>query len=349
MMRSRAKSRSKVRRLLNAVANKLERGRRERMFSGPVEAIVHVSDRCSFRCAMCMNADRDVTWPVEGRHEGSGDFTAAMFDDLLACYPSLRTVCFAGVGEPLLVADLEQMVRSAHASGLRTTLVTNGTHLSDNVAWMSSGVLDSVSVSVNAWDAETMTRYCRVSADAFVRVRDGIEALVTSARREGGTPRIEMSAVLWRSRRDDAASVLSYAERLGVTEVTFHNLIPSSLPGCGLDEVLTRDDATWLIGLRETGRHAGIHVHLPLVVDLEAEPARCVSSWRVLYVDAAGGVSGCFRVEAPSVRNGDWRDASTWNGVYYRESRRAHMSGGRTRELPDRCRTCPETRGRSCD
>lgn len=331
-------------RLANAALNKAERGRAVTCRSGPTEAIVHVSDRCTFRCAMCMNTTSEVVWPAEGVHEDSGEFTLLLLESLLDTWPTLRSICFAGVGEPLLAADIRSMVETAHARGLHTEIVTNATNVAEHVEWMASGVLDSVSISLNAWDEVSVQQYCGVPAITLDRVKTGVSALVEAAEKTG-SPKIEMSSVLWKSRRSEVEAIVAFAAGTGVKHLAFHNLIPSSLPGCGIEEVLGLEDEHWIADLGAIGERHGIAVAAPQLFDTNTAAGTCESPWRILYVDAAGGVSGCFRVEAPSLVHGDWRSKETWNGDYYASLRRSHLRSGERAKLPERCEQCVEVHG----
>lgn len=326
-------------RTMNAAANRLQRGRFERVLGGPTDVIAHVTDTCTLACAMCMNASEPPEWPSEAWHEPSDDMTPAVLRRLLARFPTARSICFAGVGEPLAVDEMEEMVRLAHEAGLKTSLVSNGTLLAANSGWITSGILDSLDVSVNAHDVDTMRKVCGKDGKALDALRRGVAAIVSSRR---APLDVTMSAVLWKGRQDEAHRLLEFAAGLGIRDVHFHNLIPSSRPGCGPERMLTPSDRGWVRSLGEEGERLGLHVSPPMLLDPTLPVRRCHSPWRVVYVDADGGVSGCFRVEAPSSDNGDWTDPDIWNSEYFRRARAEQT--GRV-EPKARCETCVERRG----
>lgn len=326
--------------LLNSAVNRWERGRSVKPVSGPVELVVHVTDSCSFACGMCMNARVPVSWPAEARHVPSPPFDAELFERLVRKWSSARAVCFAGVGEPLLNPDLREMVVLAHDLGIRTEVITNGTELVENVDWLTSGVVDAVSISVNAWDEESATKYCGVGHAQFDRVREGVSALVRGRAESGRPTEITASAVLWKGRSDDARHIVDLAAGWALDALFLHGLIPSSMAGFGPDAMLDRTDRVWMDGLVEYGADQGLRVVLPRIVRVGEATSVCSSPWRSLYVDAAGGVSGCMRVEAPSSSNGTWFDGSVWKSEYFVELRAAHLGHG---QLPDRCRYCVES------
>lgn len=333
-----------MRGVANRVVNRLQRGRRGRVLGDPSEIVAHVTDRCTLSCAMCMNAGAGADWPAEGRHQPARDMT---FDDvrlLLTRFPGASSICFAGVGEPLLARDIRPMVAEAHARGLRTALITNGTELAAHAEWIASGVLDTLDVSLNAYDGTSMRRVCGRGTRTLDAVVRGIRAVL--ARREnGGAPAMSASAVLWKGREAEANELIGFAKELGFDDLAFHNLLPSSREGFGTERVLGPEDARWVSGLVDEGRSRGLVVRAPALIDSRALGSACQSPWRVIYVDAAGGVSACFRVEAPSRANGDWRVPGAWNSHYFVRSR-AEQRGDAGLRPPSRCEWCVERRGR---
>jgi MoaA/NifB/PqqE/SkfB family radical SAM enzyme len=333
----------------NAVLGRTERGRGVRVLSQPTSLTLHVTDRCSLRCVMCMNASGSaLDWPKEGMHQPSRDFSRDSLDELLTRFPSARYVCFAGVGEPLLNRELASMVSLARERGLRSTLITNGTEIVDNLDWLTNGSLHAVEVSVNAVDKESMARDCRGTSASLARLSEGLAKLVREKARRGSPHHLSLSAVLWRSRLPDAHKFIDFAASHRIPALAFHNLIPSSLTGCGPEEVLDCSAVERLGELASHGRRVGVAVAVPVVLRLgssiDGERAHCTSPWRTLYVDADGGVSGCFRIESPSRANGDWRQPHVWNNQYFRSLRGTHMGTGG--ELPARCLSCVETAAR---
>lgn len=333
-------------RVKSRFVRRLETGRRTVVGSGPGELILHVTDRCTLRCAMCMNAADPVSWPREGVHVAKSEMTIEDLDALLDAYPTVRSISFAGVGEPLLAGDIEAMAREAKRRGLRTSLISNGTEFERHAHWLTSGVVDLVQVSVNATDDVGLRDVCGAhGAVTFERLSDALATLAAARAQTGRPDSYEMTSVLWKGRQAEAASLVRLAARHGLSTLHFHSLIPSSKEGFGREQMLGPEDLGWLHDLVEAGREAGVQVCLPRLLDRGRPRRVCPSPWRVLYVDADGGVSGCFRVEAPSVANGDWRAGAVWNGPYFVDLRRRHQRGS-TRDLPERCNDCVETYGR---
>jgi TatD DNase family protein len=126
-------------------------------------AYVNVTNACDARCTFCPRThDR---WAVKGYDlRRSKDPTT---EEILAALGDPRPhpeVVFCGFGEPTLRLDVVKAVaRAVKAAGVRTRLNTNG-HADlvhrRAVAPELVGLIDTVSVSLNAQDRETFERHC---------------------------------------------------------------------------------------------------------------------------------------------------------------------------------------------
>jgi len=108
------------------------------------KVIVEPTTACNLNCRTCVRHSWD---------EPIGSMTLAAYQELIAGLrdvPTLRTVAFWGIGEPLVHPDVVEMVRLAHRLGARTELITNGLLLDRQ---MSEGLvlagLDRIVVSVD--------------------------------------------------------------------------------------------------------------------------------------------------------------------------------------------------------
>src|SRR4051812_167080 len=89
----------------------------------PRELQVEVTAACNLRCHMCLVRYRP---PVDRVH---GSMSFDRFRATVDALPVLEKVTLQGLGEPLLVPDLLQMVAYASARGARVGFNTNGTLL----------------------------------------------------------------------------------------------------------------------------------------------------------------------------------------------------------------------------
>jgi TatD DNase family protein len=123
---------------------------------------LNITNRCSNRCSFCAKFD-DFT--VKGHyllldHEPSAAEVLVAIGDNTDC----DEVVFCGYGEPLLRLDLIKEVASElKKRGLRTRINTDGQAnlvYGRNILPELAGLIDSISVSLNAADPATYARLC---------------------------------------------------------------------------------------------------------------------------------------------------------------------------------------------
>ncbi len=118
---------------------------------------VEPTNRCNLKCLTCIRNSWDEPF-------GEMDWSVyqALIDDL-ADFPDVKTIAFAGLGEPLLHERLPEMVRLAHARGLRTEMTSNAMLLTPSLAGrLVDAGLDQLVVSIDG-----------ASGDSYGTIRPG--------------------------------------------------------------------------------------------------------------------------------------------------------------------------------
>jgi len=155
---------------------------------------LNITNRCSNRCSFCAKFD-DFT--VKG-HNLLLDGEPA-FEEIMAAVgrpdPEIDEVVFCGYGEPLMRLELvKQVAAELKQRGFRIRINSDGqanlVHGRDILPELA-GLVDSISISLNAADAETYQRLCSTpyGAAGFVAVCD----FIREARRY--IPQVVASAV----------------------------------------------------------------------------------------------------------------------------------------------------------
>jgi TatD DNase family protein len=139
---------------------------------------VNLTDGCSLKCSFCFkNAgpgpyveDMDLSL---GRQPSATDIRKALREEMAG----YEEVVFCGFGEPTLrFPTLLELAEFVHRNGKRVRLVTDGLAnrvYRRDVTPQLAGRVDSISVSLNAQDAETYNALCRPPwPDAFDHVCD---------------------------------------------------------------------------------------------------------------------------------------------------------------------------------
>ena len=173
---------------------------------------LNITNRCSNRCSFCAKFG-DFT--VKGHylmldHEpGFAEVMTAVGE-----HKGYDEVVFCGYGEPLLRLDMvKEVAAELKNSGVKTRINTDGQAnlvYGRNILPELEGLIDCISVSLNAADGETYTRMCNspFGGKAF----DGICRFLKEAKKH--IPRVVASAVTVPGL--DTATVRQLAESLGV-------------------------------------------------------------------------------------------------------------------------------------
>lgn len=97
----------------------------------------------------------------------------------------VRSVMFAGEGEPMLHKEIDCMVVAASKAGMDTAMTTNASILSDAFVERALPVMSWIKVSLNAGTPESYAKIHRTKEEDFHKVIANLKRLV-DARREGG-------------------------------------------------------------------------------------------------------------------------------------------------------------------
>jgi radical SAM protein with 4Fe4S-binding SPASM domain len=303
----------------------------------PTELQVEVTGSCNLSCRMCLVAYR----PRLGR---SAHLTTATLRALLDDLPSVRRLTLQGLGEPLLVPHLEEMVAEAASRGILVGLNSNATLLSEPRARALIGAgLDWLHVSVDAADAATF-EYIRVGA-RLDEVTANLRRLV-QVRAELGAdrPRIQMNTVLMRRNAAELDDLVRLAAGVGVDRLWVQRLSHDFSDVAGEETFveirrwtasqLLDDEATPLLEqARALAAELGLDLRLP---GGGPDPARgpddvaCDWPWRSAYVGHDGTVQPCCMVMGQDrAKLGNVRDtplSALWHGPEYRQLRQGLRS-----------------------
>jgi hypothetical protein len=108
---------------------------------------IEPTSRCNLACQTCIRN----TWA-----EPMGDMGDEVFGRIAArfgAFPHLRSVMFAGFGEPTVHPKILDMIAAVHRAGLRAELTTNGTRLDETlVEGLFRSGLDRLWVSIDGAD-----------------------------------------------------------------------------------------------------------------------------------------------------------------------------------------------------
>jgi MoaA/NifB/PqqE/SkfB family radical SAM enzyme len=222
---------------------------------GPLHLELDISDRCNVDCYFCNAMD------VRTKENVPFERVTQILDDAVST--GLRSVRFAGGGDPLFHRNIEQVIDYVHSKGLVVDNITsNALGLSHGVAEkMVAGRTREIVVSLNAADADDYARMMQVKPAIFDKVVANVEQLVT-LRGESEHPCIVVQFLLDRHNYHRVAEMYALGRRIGADVIAINLVL--EIPRNRIDRsmLLTHDDAEllrpYLREVIEADRDAGL-------------------------------------------------------------------------------------------
>jgi MoaA/NifB/PqqE/SkfB family radical SAM enzyme len=310
----------------------------------PVCVYLETTNRCNLLCTTCPRTYEELEPPA--------DMSWEMFTSIVEQLPRLQRAVLHGVGEPMLVKKLPDMVRYLKQRGVYVLFNTNGTLLNErNGRALIAAGLDELRVSLDAANAQSF-RAIR-GRDYFNRIIRNVRSFRNLQEREGkGLPRVSVWLTGLKETVAELPAFVKLAAEIGVQEVYLQRLvfferdaIGHARPDQALYEKMTREEASYLdeatrlahsYGISFGASGAATEPGLSLKRDETAGSpwSLCRRPWTLMYFTANGRALPCCI--APFSQRGyehyTLGDATQqalqeiWNGPGYRAFRQALLS-----------------------
>lgn len=149
------------------------------------------------RCGFCFATFQDIAPDVLPRGHLGREDSIAVVEALAGA--GFRKINFAG-GEPTLCPWLPDLIRRASELGLTTSIVTNGSRMTEG--WLESvhGYLDWVAVSIDSVHPATLLRTGRATRNGPISERDYLRVVDRFKRHD---VRVEINTVVTRFNLDE--------------------------------------------------------------------------------------------------------------------------------------------------
>ncbi|HUJ99397.1 MAG TPA: radical SAM protein [Stellaceae bacterium] len=307
----------------------------------PVCLYLETTNRCNLLCGTCPRTFEDLEPPA--------DMSWELFAAIVDQFPKIARVVLHGVGEPMMVRDLPRMIRYLKARGTYVLFNTNGTLLTRRKGkeLIESG-LDELRVSLDA--AEPHSFALVRGRDMFDRILKNVRAFTVMQRELGGDmPRVSLWLTGLKETIAELPAFVRLACDIGVREIYLQRLVyfPEG-QGLAREESALFDqaggpEAKIVREAEELARSLGIAFNASgatepgtsLKQQQDRQPwSLCRRPWTLMYFTAHGKALPCC-IAPFSMRGYDdftLGDATQqtlreiWNGVRYREFRRALLS-----------------------
>jgi MoaA/NifB/PqqE/SkfB family radical SAM enzyme len=319
----------------------------------PVCVYLETTNRCNLLCTTCPRTYAELEPPA--------DMSWELFISIVDQIPDLQRAVLHGVGEPMLVRNLANMVRYLKDRGTYVLFNTNGTLLNErNGRALIEGGLDELRVSLDASNAKSFVAVR--GKDYFGRILRNVRAFRNLQEREGSDrPRVSLWLTGLKETIAELPAFVEVAAEIGVREVYLQRLVFFATDAIGLArpdqalyEQMTREEEAYVKAATELARSYGITFSasggasepgMSLKRDDRGSPwTLCRRPWTVMYFTANGRALPCCI--APFSQRGyenyTLGDAAQqtlreiWNGAAYRSFRDALLSD----KPPGCCANC---------
>ena len=308
----------------------------------PVCLYLEVTNRCNLFCMTCPRTFEELEPP--------SDMSWELFTSIVDQFPNIERVVLHGVGEPMMVAGLPNMVRYLKERCVYVLFNTNGTLMREKKGReLIEAGLDEMRISLDA--AEPKAFEAVRGRDLFDRIVRNIRNFVALKNSVGATnPRLSLWLTGLRETLEQLPAFIRLTHDMGVMEVHLQRLVyfesrQSGLarPKSSLFEQRDREEGKYLLDAEKLAAELGVFFDASGAVDPEsslrpsgrdAPWSLCRRPWSLMYFTAHGRALPCC-IAPFSMRgyqNFTLGDASTtplpeiWNGQEYRTFREALLS-----------------------
>ncbi|WP_037493889.1 radical SAM/SPASM domain-containing protein [Sphingomonas sp. PAMC 26605] len=309
----------------------------------PTCLYLETTNRCNLLCTTCPRTYVELEPPA--------DMSWELFTSIVDQLPDLQRAVLHGVGEPMLVKNLGQMVRYLKDRGVYVLFNTNGTVLTEKSgrAMIEAG-LDELRVSLDASNAASY--HAIRGKNYFDRILKNVRNFRTLQKREGHEkPRVSAWLTGLKETIRELPEFVRVAADIGVEEVYLQRLvffeddaIGRATPDQALYEKLSGEEADAIAQAEQIAASYGITFGASGAASEPGMSLRraddnspwslCRRPWTVMYVTANGRALPCCI--APFSQRGyenyTLGDATQstlreiWNGVPYQDFREALLS-----------------------
>lgn len=306
----------------------------------PIKMDIENVSRCNYRCTMCQVSD----WPELKR---AVDMSFDEFKALIDSQYGLIEIKLQGMGEPLLGKTYSKMIKYARGKGIWVRSSTNASllHVDDNYKQLIDSDICELQVSVDSVTPKTYKKIRR--GGDLKRVMDNC-ILLNRYCHDVNLRRTRMWVVVQKENFTELKRFPAFAADLGFDRLTFS----LDLNDWGQKkwrklndqvDVHKQFDFSLAKHLINLGKEQNVDVTFWFIDEKYSTRdinKLCPWPFERAYISCDMHIVPCCMISNPEVISlGNAKNFSEeWNGAWYREFRRKHISG----HIPDYCRNCYE-------
>jgi MoaA/NifB/PqqE/SkfB family radical SAM enzyme len=194
-------------------------------YSAPPETIsLFLTYHCNLRCKMCgqwgmVGSSRDYSLESLKAH-----LSLEEIEGLLSDIESFKPNVTLFGGEPLLYKEWPEVVRMVKGRGMRCNIFTNGILLNENAEKMVELGVDEIIFSLDG--PQDIHDEIRGAPGTYEKAMKGFKKVLDLKREKGfKKPLVNISTAIFETNYERLDEVVSSAEGMGASSITFHHLI----------------------------------------------------------------------------------------------------------------------------
>lgn len=268
-----------------------------KQLSVPEECTLFMTDRCNFKCSCCSRSVLGV--------KNFKDMKLEVVQRLLSLYPSIKSFCVAGLGEPTLCPDFVEILDYLAANGKYIGIITNGTDVSKILALGFEP--NYISISLYGYNGESYQRHTGV--DAFQRVMNNYDKLRYRFNNVG------FSYILHRGNYKELETILFTCDRIKPDFLHLHNYLAYDyMDHENTKKILSVSDSEIKDYINKICKGRNYVKMKPTYLDTKDDQFACSSYNYLINLDGDGNIGGCQRQIPPDPSYGNiFKDEDPFN------------------------------------
>ncbi|MDP2168198.1 MAG: radical SAM protein [Thermodesulfovibrionales bacterium] len=302
----------------------------------PIYMEISPSGICNHRCTFC---------GLDFMEYQNRQLDAGILKERLSEMGSLglKSVMYAGEGEPFLHRQMVEIIGHTKKSGIDAALTTNGVLMKESVSEKILGDVEWIKVSINAGTSETYAKIHRTKPADFDRVIKNMAAAARIKREAGHRCALGMQLILLPENKDEVVTLAKTARDIGMDYLVIKPYSQHLLSKTRKYEGVKYKDSLHLADELKKVGDDNFRVIFRARAMLKWDEGmrnykRCLALPFWSYLDAGGNVWGC------SVYLGDERFLygniyeSTFREIWEGERRKKSIEWAEKKLNPARCR-----------
>jgi GTP 3',8-cyclase len=174
----------------------------------PIYVEIGPTNRCNHRCNFCA-----LDYLEHGAVDINSEVLTRNLEDIAA--HGIKSIMFAGEGEPLLHKDIASFVKTAKTNGIDVSMTTNGAPLTQRKAEEILPYLSWIRFSIDAGTKETYSKVHGTREEDFEKVMGNIEYAVRLKKERGLEVTIGTQALLIKQNLRELVSLAVRLKSIG--------------------------------------------------------------------------------------------------------------------------------------